>query len=781
MKAKRLFFVTFLSASICAFVCYTASAKFTNEMPSIQTTSSVDGHEINNVNIQPDGTQMLYGSELGSTKADVKNASTDSINLSCVFVYDKNEKIGGKQVITPGSIYVYNADQKFSKAYSTAVKNDTMKFRIPKGVYDVYSYFTMGVIAGRAKYNGCSQAVVVREGFNLQSDTIIKMDMALAKNYVHINKLKPNGDTCKWGTATYTSSTAYTFSEDRNIKSQSYWVFYFRNDIDKYIVARTISNAGGKTIKTDGTVEDLTNMMDILISDVSDKYQIYTLYDAYDNSTDANAGHYLIGISQNGVTKSDTIANNPKSYVHHDDYFAPTPEGLQSQYHAAGMKFTTLNNGFPLLGVRSYSIAQIGANDPVRLYLDVPANSDKNKFGLILNGIYGDYVTFKLNTAKTDSSATIHYNSGPRYVFTDGNKVKYINNGLDGTTFQYSPTLGFNDLSSHPAFTYPEQGKIINCNNAPACVNMAENYYSSTYGSKYFSLRPYYVGRYGEVRNVDYDSLKMEIKYNDSIIANDYSKLTSSLTAWAKTKHPDGKIKATFTNPNIIVDSIAGMNYSEIAFDETKNDWTPPTLQMLQFRNVNDSTITDHFDKQTDGVMELAAGDFSYVDDDSHFDCGPVTAKVWFTPNNTDNWTEMPINEDPALYRAIGFGSFYRGQLSNVTTPSSNFWYDLKIELTDTAGNSQMQIISPAFRIKEATGIGAVKASQSSCRAYVNGNNLYITNGTGATAKIFTIAGQCIGSYDASTPISIANLTRGIYLVETSKSGIRTVSKILKY
>lgn len=176
MKAKRLFFVTFLSASICAFVCYTASAKFTNEMPSIQTTSSVDGHEINNVNIQPDGTQMLYGSELGSTKADVKNASTDSINLSCVFVYDKNEKIGGKQVITPGSIYVYNADQKFSKAYSTAVKNDTMKFRIPKGIYDVYSYFTMGVIAGRAKYNGCSQAVVVREGFNLQSDTIIKMD-----------------------------------------------------------------------------------------------------------------------------------------------------------------------------------------------------------------------------------------------------------------------------------------------------------------------------------------------------------------------------------------------------------------------------------------------------------------------------------------------------------------------------------------------------------------------------------------------------------------------------
>jgi hypothetical protein len=91
MKAKRLLFVTFLSASICAFVCYTASAKFTNEMPSIQTTSSVDGHEINNVNIQPDGTQMLYGSELGSTKADVKNASTDSINLSCVFVYDKNE------------------------------------------------------------------------------------------------------------------------------------------------------------------------------------------------------------------------------------------------------------------------------------------------------------------------------------------------------------------------------------------------------------------------------------------------------------------------------------------------------------------------------------------------------------------------------------------------------------------------------------------------------------------------------------------------------------------
>ena len=46
-------------------------------------------------------------------------------------------------------------------------------------------------------------------------------------------------------------------------------------------------------------------------------------------------------------------------------------------------------------------------------------------------------------------------------------------------------------------------------------------------------------------------------------------------------------------------------------------------------------------------------------------------------------------------------GWFYTGSLAGVTGQGLNGWFDLKIRLTDAAGNWQEQVLSPAFRIDD--------------------------------------------------------------------------------
>ena len=44
-------------------------------------------------------------------------------------------------------------------------------------------------------------------------------------------------------------------------------------------------------------------------------------------------------------------------------------------------------------------------------------------------------------------------------------------------------------------------------------------------------------------------------------------------------------------------------------------------------------------------------------------------------------------------------GNFFHGSLEGVTGQAYEGWFDLKVKVTDAAGNLQEQVISPAFRI----------------------------------------------------------------------------------
>ena len=66
-----------------------------------------------------------------------------------------------------------------------------------------------------------------------------------------------------------------------------------------------------------------------------------------------------------------------------------------------------------------------------------------------------------------------------------------------------------------------------------------------------------------------------------------------------------------FTNKNVKVDGLDGKNVTTLYINKKKQDHVPPTLQMLQFKDIN-GNLTDCFTDPKEGVIEIAGGDFIY-------------------------------------------------------------------------------------------------------------------------------------------------------------------------
>ena len=77
-----------------------------------------------------------------------------------------------------------------------------------------------------------------------------------------------------------------------------------------------------------------------------------------------------------------------------------------------------------------------------------------------------------------------------------------------------------------------------------------------------------------------------------------------------------------------------------------------------------------------------------------------ANVEVAYSPYQEDNWNTLEVNNVPELYYNR-MGYYYTGSLASVTGKGLDGWFDLKIKVTDAAGNWQEQVISPAFRIDD--------------------------------------------------------------------------------
>lgn len=98
--------------------------------------------------------------------------------------------------------------------------------------------------------------------------------------------------------------------------------------------------------------------------------------------------------------------------------------------------------------------------------------------------------------------------------------------------------------------------------------------------------------------------------------------------------------------------------------------------------------------------------------------------------------------------------------LSQVTRKSETGWYDLRVTLTDKAGNRQSQLISPAFKIDSNVGINTHDAGQS-FTVKVNGRNIECPQ----DASIYNISGKKVSRNDLGAGVYVVKYNGGVVKV----------------
>lgn len=254
-----------------------------------------------------------------------------------------------------------------------------------------------------------------------------------------------------------------------------------------------------------------------------------------------------------------------------------------------------------------------------------------------------------------------------------------------------------------------------------------------------------YVGRWGEVRLND-----------QKIVAEQPSILLDEENGIA--------VYDIKSNNTMISNDITGVNHTTMTVCYRKADWVPPTLQLLTMHN-EAGQRTELFKSPSDGTIEFYAGDFYYEIDESRTEnqisVRPMeSVKVEYAPRGSEDFTEIEVSEDPAKYFWPGYGYYFSGSLKGVTKGSADGWFDLRITLADETGNTQTQLISPAFHVESNLGVDAIAETRRSVR--VEGRDIIAPAGSVA----YTLAG---------VPTHLTGLTPGVYLVKTPIATVKCV------
>lgn len=358
---------------------------------------------------------------------------------------------------------------------------------------------------------------------------------------------------------------------------------------------------------------------------------------------------------------------------------------------------------------------------------------------------------------------------------------EYINNNhseCGNFSFQCpEEDVDVTEFPGHPAYTFTTatKGQTYG-DSAPINAVMIQK---NAYGEEtIIYVEPAYIGRLGEVSGADLACVKTDFSYNGEAKLTNSSDFPGSdwLYNWSTDGHAPGKIDITFRNDNIMVDGLQGKNVTEVSYDERNEDVTAPTLQMLIFKD-NNGKVIDRFDNAADGTMYFSGGDFQWHSDDRfYFTYEKAEPKVEYAPYGEDSFTTLEVEAIPELFFMPGFGDCYSTNLANVDRPSRTGWFDLRIEMTDKAGNRQCQTISPAFKINALSGIASV--SDDNVKVWAADREIRTEGADGSTKEVLSVSGQKMASTQADR-IDASAWAPGVYVVRITTAAATSTHKVV--
>jgi len=703
---------------VCAMLGMTLQAQVEFYPDQMRTVSKPVGYVDSKVRITTSDMQQSPMSSNQTLKAPKANGETCTLTIN--LDYDR-------EIYTaPFFIDVITDNREGYRLFDFEMQG-TFGQSVAAGTYHIICMFW--TISPTSTHRG-APFFVIKESVEITEDMTLTLSPEDANNHIVLKNYGPDGELLKHDYGFYDSESGQlvTLAEGNVDETDAIYDIKLKGE-------GSITNFTSNIRLHVPTLEEQSGAgCDFYISDVSDRFLLtqVRICKGKQRAVDDPFVFYVSYFSTDNV-KVGELESTPEGYVYHMDTYKYSPYGLSQVGVGAGWKYTGLDYNQPSTGRTSvgyYDAPKNGETYDVEAWINLPLTDPiDNAYSYLFNTIAFDY--------NDGEPWGVIY--GSPMTPLDGN-LTHVNVGHHGYQGSYNNLYGvINDnkyeglMTAAEAFSYPvEQALGDNGDNCPINAVNVTTYEANN--QMRTSLTSYFTGRYGEMF---YNGMgaNMTLKYNGEEV--DLS-----------TFQPSGKGTWEFAinNPNVEVDGLPGHNTTTVYFDQNQEDMTPPSIEMLHFKN-GDGDVTDRFATAADGTMEFYASDFHYhyYPDlwKGAFECQPMEMTVEYAPYGTEDWNELAVEEVPELFLKPGWGYFYRGSLAGVTGEGEKGWFDLRFRLQDASGNWMDQVVSPAFRIDDQAYSSVATVGSDNAREVAR----------------YNLAGQRI---DANTPgVAIIRMSDG--------------------
>lgn len=631
---------------------------------------------------------------------------------------------------------LYTVTPKLTCGKDARVEVFRYQYAVPQDGSDVYTYFSMhgevivpwnlpaGVYDFLLVFTGPDGLrLVAREGVTINSDTEIEADADEALvNHIEWQSYLPDGSKPIDDIDNGKMAEGNTCIASRTFDAGPLGIMSFD------IVAKEFGR---------GEYRDLQKENDIWVNNTEKFFFGQTIVTVQDGA------EYFIDMPANGA-KSQKISNKTDGFTHWNlnepkDWNTVIGADAPLRWLCNGYDFVW-NNQFQYNSRRIYDYKQ-EEQYVDQIYFCRGEAPDGWSFEL--------FPTFMVTTF-FDNELPLHF----------GIELPTMRFGNEGYRFQTFRQVGSHD-STLGFYNYDNMCERHYIDNPYLALNAGENpIFGAATPIVQFS-RPSeqfgysYLGRYGELRSVDYFGQDFSIRLDGKEVWTDYpdTQLFYTTEDWEPgIAYEKGEWEYEMSASNLKVDGLESKTHCLMRFKES-DTFTWPTLTALQFRD-SDGNITDRFDTGKEGTMIFYGGEWS---GNQFFDCtAPRELKVEYAPYGSDTYTELEYAEQPDKRFMPAYGNCYEASLAQVTRTSASGWYDLRFTITDNQGNTQQQTVSPAFRIAEFAGIESVNSGQNDTVS-VDNRSIIAPEG----AAIYSIDGRRVGDRD---------LTPGTYIVVMADS-----------
>lgn len=702
----------------------------------------------------------LVVSDATSVKKSPKKEAENTFEVKCVFKYDHDK-------FQPSDVTAYN-EENYDKGHYDR-ENDFVTVALPEGTYDFMMRFYK--LSDTAMWGNSGIAYLILEDIDVTGDKEIELDAALITECISFETYNPDGEK---------SALRYLRYLNENwdweiITEYNVYDMYFDNYIIKPGVFRTSmhANGGGCEVEPGPMGEWKAEWAsNVYINPVSDKYVIAQLRMLYDENE-----MRLVPMFAEG-SHTQTVTNKGETYTPRMDVsFGHTP--LSKEFDVTsdspyGMHWSMedIDSPFTSWGLST----SLGSFHHVR-YCETPSSRLHPEYGTFIRFENEDFAEIAGIDRYEDEDGNVIWEETRYYSYKIS--TPYFLLGNEGNTlfplvdnrFINAKEGGMERESSIPeGISY-----FAEYENTPMFGNTPQymQFYYLNYESKWYDyplpmIDFTSIGYNGDYRDF-YDS-EVCGTLNGEKVFNNHSEFYEWQIQCSENETPTGELIVDYVNTNIEIDGLAGKNTAKVRLDNSLEDYTAPLIQAVQFRD-NAGNVTERFNSVADGNLLIAGGDFQekkligveyYGETPLWYEVDDCTMTVEYAPYGSNSYSPIAMTAGDEIIHS--FGKLYYGSLDSVDRRSETGWFDLRIVMEDAVGNVQEQIISPAFRVDELTGVQKVNANSSNLRVF----NGAVVADNGLDVEVFTLSGKKIEN---------RNLAAGIYLAKSGASVAKLVVK----